>query len=153
MKPADAARELSRIIAASQQLGGPVPSAELQQFLLDLAAAPALRAVKKSKTSKPSQTRGGALRVGSRVKRASEATMSKTIEQLAQKLRNAFQSDEQFEQVLAGLEMQTLPKASVVVLYNRIFTEPRPIAKSMTKTEIFNAIRRERIARARGGIL
>lgn len=153
MKPADAARELSRIVVASQRLGGPAPSPELQRFLADLAKASGLDAVKKTKTSEGRQKAGGASRVGSRAKRANGATMSKTIEQLAQKLRDAFQSDEQFERALADPEMQTLPKASMVVLYNCIFDEPRPIAKSMTKTEVFNAIRRERIARARSGIL
>lgn len=77
--------------------------------------------------------------------------MSKTIDELAQKLRDAFNSDDRFESALNDPRVQGLSKANVVTLYNRVFEEPRRLAKSMTKPEVFNAIRRERISRVRSG--
>lgn len=77
--------------------------------------------------------------------------MSKTIEELASRLRDAFQNQASFETVLRAPETQGLSKANIVTLYNQVFRPEQPLAKSLTKPEILNAMRRERINRVRGG--
>ncbi len=76
--------------------------------------------------------------------------MSKTIEELAARLREAFENQASFETVLTAPETQGLSKANIVTLYNRVFGSEQPLAKSLTKPEILNAMRRERINRVRG---
>ncbi len=77
--------------------------------------------------------------------------MSKTIEELATKLRNAFESDSSFEAAINEPKVQKLSKPNVVTLFNRVFNTTRAFPKSLTKPDLFNAIRRERINRVRGG--
>jgi FtsZ-interacting cell division protein YlmF len=151
MKPSQAAKEITSLAEASARLGGPEMSPELASFLEELAVSPGLKAVRKAKRKDQGSSMRKAPRVGARSKQHAESDMAKTIDELARKLRAAFHSDDQFESVLSDPEAQTLSKAAVVTLYNRIFEEARPIAKSMTKPEVFNAIRRERISRVRSG--
>lgn len=75
--------------------------------------------------------------------------MAKTIEDLAVKLRAAFDSDDQFERLLQEPHTQKLSKANVVSLFKSVFGTERPLGKSLTKPDMFNAIRRERISRMR----
>lgn len=151
IKPADAAKEILALAEASERLGGPSMSDALRDFVSEMATTSAAPAVKRASTIGTRKSANKAPRVGARVKRITEADMSKTIDELAQKLREAFYSDDQFERVLTAPETQGLSKANVVTLYNRVFQEPRPISKSMTKPDVFNAIRRERISRVRSG--
>ncbi|MEZ5972491.1 MAG: hypothetical protein R3C31_11830 [Hyphomonadaceae bacterium] len=76
--------------------------------------------------------------------------MAKSIEELARKLRDAFESEAQFETVLKDPTTQALSKANVVTLYKKVFDVARPLSKSLTKPDVFNAIRRERINWVRG---
>ncbi len=151
MKPADAAKEILALAEASARLGGPAPSEALRTFLDELAVSPGLKAVRKSTRTGKGDSASGATRVGTRAKWSTEAEMSKTIDDLARRLREAFNSDDRFESVLSDPQTQKLSKANIVTLYNRVFEEPRPLSKSMTKPDVFNAIRRERISRVRSG--
>lgn len=78
--------------------------------------------------------------------------MSKTIDELAAKLREAFASDSSFEEAINAPTVQKLSKSNVVTLFNRVFETSREFPKSLTKPDLFNAIRRERVARVRGGM-
>jgi hypothetical protein len=74
---------------------------------------------------------------------------AKTIEQLAAKLRETFMSDASFEAAVSEAAASNLSKENVVQLYNRLFDTNRKFSKALTKPDLFNAIRRDRIARVR----
>ncbi|MBY0563718.1 MAG: hypothetical protein K2P58_05965 [Hyphomonadaceae bacterium] len=76
--------------------------------------------------------------------------MAKTIDELAKALRDAFDNPTVFETVLNAPETQALSKASVATLYSRVFRSEQPPSRSMTKPELFRAMKRERINYARG---
>lgn len=151
MRTTDAARAIVALLEEGRRRGAPAPSEELRAFLAELSASPGLRKpVNRRRTPGTGISIRTASRVGARTERATEADMAKTIDEMAQKLRGAFDSEERFETVLADPKTKKLSKAGVVTLYNSVFESPRPLARSMTKPEIFNAIRRERINRVRG---
>ena len=151
MKPSEAAKEIRELAADLKRLSGLDLSPELLAFLDELEVSPGLKAVRKSKTPAVGSSPKKTPRVGARPKRDTEAEMSKTIDEIAKKLKDAFNSDDGFERALTDPQVQTLSKAHVVTLYNRVFEQPRPLAKSMTKPEVLNAFRRERISRVRSG--
>lgn len=141
MRLEQAARELLELLKEAERLGAKAPSPELRAYL-DAAAK---RPVKEASTRTDSPTLCG------RTKRPRPGVdMSKTIEELATLLRDAFDSDTRFEQVLVRSETQNLSKSNVVTLYKKTFDSPRTLPKSMTKPELFNAFRRERINWVRG---
>jgi hypothetical protein len=151
MKTADAASQIIALLKEGAARGTRPPSAELLAFLTELAVSPGLKKPrKKAETKNKKSSSGAAPRVGSRRKRPTEAEVSKTIEELAQKLRNAFENQASFESVLSAPETQALSKANVVTLYNRVFNPEEPLSTSLTKPEIFGAMKRERINRVRG---
>lgn len=146
MKPGAAAAEIVALLEEAERLGGSKMSPELSEFLRELADSGGL---KKSARRTRGTSTGGA---GGRVPRPprDEATMSKTIDELAAKLQSAFASDTSFEEVMNEPVVQKLSKPNVVVLFNRVFRTHREFPKSLTKPDLFNAIRRERVARVRG---
>lgn len=75
--------------------------------------------------------------------------MAKTIEQIADKLRANFMSDTNFEAAMSEATECGLTRDNVVQLYNKLFDTERKFGKSVTKPDLFNAIRRDRIARVR----
>jgi hypothetical protein len=150
MKTAEAAKEILALLEEGARRGVASPSADLRLFLNELSASGGLKKPRKVRklTTKTGGSKGSTPRVGVRPKRPTGVEMAKTIEELANKLRDAFESAASFETVLNDPQTQALSKANVVTLYNRLFDQqPAP---SMTKPEIFNAMRRERINWIRG---
>lgn len=150
MKPSDAATEIHSLADELLARGGAAMSDDLRVFLAELSSISTLP-VRKSTRSTARQSETKTRRVGTSPKRPSKAEMSKTIDELAKKLRETFNSDDSFEKLLSDPVVQGLSKANVVDLYKRVFDAPRPLAKSLTKPDVFNAIRRERITRVRSG--
>lgn len=150
MTPSKAANEIIALAEELVRRGGPQMSPELREFVEQLGHTPGLKAVRKSKRTDGKDS-ADARRVGSRAKRSTEAEMSKTIDELAQLLRDSFSSDDRFERALNDPRVQGLSKANVVILFKRLFDDSRPPPKSMTKPEVLNAMRRERISRVRSG--
>lgn len=149
MKTSQAAQELITLLEEGVRRGLPAPSEELRLFLSELATCGGLKKPRKRKvTSGTGVSKGAKPRVGTRPKRPTGAEMAKTIEELAQRLRDSFESSSSFEAVLNDPQVQALSKANVVTLYSRLFEQPP--AKSMTKPEILSAMRRERINWVRG---
>lgn len=75
--------------------------------------------------------------------------MSHTISDLAAKLRAAFDEATEFEQVLTDPLTQSLTKPNVALLYKETFKSERSLPNGLTKPELFNVFRRERINRVR----
>ena len=149
MNTSQAAKELIALLQEGQRRGTPAPSEELQRFLSELSESGGLKKPRKKKvTSKTGVSKAASPRVGARPKKPTGAEMAKTIEELAKKLRDSFENPSSFETVLNDPQTQGLSKANVVTLYNHVF-EQQP-SKSMSKPEIFNAMRRERINWIRG---
>lgn len=150
MKTTQAAKEIIALLEEAVSRGASSPSAELRGFLDELALSPGLKKPRKKAETKSRRTSSGSEpRVGTRRKRP-EVDMSKTIEELAARLRDAFENQSSFENVLSAPETQGLSKANIVTLYKRVFGPEQPLSKSLTKPEIINAMRRERINRVRG---
>jgi hypothetical protein len=151
MKTSDAAKEIVALLEEGASRGVRRPSTELQNFLTEMASSPGLKKSRKKSATKTSRTSSGAApRVGTRRKKPPEVDMAGTIEELARKLREAFENQASFETVLSAPETQALSKANVVTLYNRVFEPEEPLSKSLSKPEIFSAMKRERINRVRG---
>lgn len=149
MKTSQAAKEIIALLEEASRRGASAPSEELRLFLNELATSGGLKKPRKRKvTSKTGVSTGAKPRVGARPKRPTGVEMAKTIEDLAKRLRDSFESASSFETVLNDPQTQALSKANVVTLYNRVFDQPP--AKSMTKPEIFSAMKRERINWVRG---
>lgn len=149
MNTSQAAREIIALLEEGRQRGATGPSEELRLFLGELAESGGLKKPRKKKvTSSAGVSKVAKPRVGSRPKRPTGAEMAKTIEELARRLRDSFENPSSFETMLNDPQTQALSKANVVTLYNRVF-EQTP-SRSMTKPEIFNAMRRERINWVRG---
>lgn len=144
MKPEQAAAEIITLLQEGERRGAPAPSAALTQFLRRLSES------KNSATLAPQQSNKLQKRVGSARARLSEAEMSSTIDQIAAKLRAAFPSDAAFEALITEPTVQSLSKPNVVALFNRVFDTSRTFPKAVTKPDLFNAMRRERISRVRG---
>jgi hypothetical protein len=142
MTPKQAAFELHKLLAELEASGGTRPSAELREFLNSLSK----RTERKTQltTANDHSPNGVAKR---RVR--DPAAMAKTIEELARRLRTHFMSDDQFEAAIAEAANSNLSKDNVVQLYNAVFETDRKFGKAMTKPDLFNAIRRDRIARVR----
>lgn len=151
MKTADAAKQIIALLEENEARGGSSVSPDLRAFLEELAASPGLKKPRKKSETKSRKTLvETAPRVGTGRKRPTEVEMSKTIDELAARLRSAFENQASFETVLTGAEAQGLSKANIVTLYNQVFQPEQPLSKSLTKPEILNAMRRERINRVRG---
>jgi hypothetical protein len=149
VKTSQAAKELIALLEEAQRRGATAPSDELRLFLNELAESGGLKKPRKKKvTSKAGVSTVATPRVGARPKRPTGAAMAKTIEDLAKRLRDSFENASSFETVLTAPETQSLSKANVVTLYSRVFNQAP--AKSMSKPEIFSAMRRERINWVRG---
>lgn len=142
MKPSDAAEEIFSLLEEGTALGARAPSPALKEFLVSLAE----RSVSESLTGTPNKPS----KAHTKRRQRPGADMSGTIEMLAKRLRDAFASDSQFEEVLADESTQQLTKPNVVLLYQRTFDSSRVLPKTMTKPELFNQFRRERINRVRG---
>lgn len=150
MKTSKAAQEINALLEWSVARGAPSPSVELRAFLNELALSPGLKKPRKKAETKSGESSGNvAPRVGAR-RKPPEVDMSKTINELAQRLRDAFQNPASFETVLNDPSTQGLSKANVVTLFSRVFEPEQPLSKSLTKPEMFNAMRRERINWVRG---
>ena len=152
MKTREAAHQIIALLQEGATRGAPVASAELMAFLQELAESPGLKKPRnklstKSRTTSPSSEP----RARPRTPRK-EVDMSKTIEELAARLREAFGNQASFENVLNAPETQGLTKANIVTLYTRVFGADQRLSKSLTKPEILNAMRRERINRVRGSL-
>lgn len=149
MKTSQAAREIIALLEEGRRRGASAPSDDLRQFLDELALSGGLKKPRKTKvSSKTGVSKTATPRVGARPKRPTGVEMAKTIEELAKKLRESFENPSSFETVLSDPQTQALSKANVVTLYSRVFEQPP--ARSMTKPEIFSAMRRERINWVRG---
>lgn len=145
MTPAEAAKEITKLLQEAERRGMPAISADLHLFLQELAVCGGLK--------KKSTRRAGSSPSGRRPRgRKDEAEVAKTIDELAAKLKSAFQSDERFEEVISRPEAQSLSKANVVTLYNRVFETNHKFAAKLTKPDLFEAIRKERIKRVRAGM-
>lgn len=143
MTPKQAANEILRLLAELEMLGGSSASPDLMKFLASLQA----RKERKVRLTGASDAAPKTSVAKRRVR--DPAAMSKTIEELAAKLRTHFMSDAQFEVVMSEVANSNLSKDNVVQLYNAVFETDRKFGKSMTKPDLFNAIRRDRIARVR----
>lgn len=143
MKPTDAVAELKRLLKAGERLGAPAPSSELTAFLNALAELNGNKPLTSSAKGSAKRPRVG--------RKRPEADVSKTIEELAQQLRNAFRNADEFEEVLARADTQGLTKPNVVQLFARTFQTQRKLPAGMKKSDLFNAFRRERINRVRTG--
>jgi len=143
MKPEEAVREISALLAELERLGGEKPSLALRSFLRSLANRNDHK-VQLGISESPSKR----LRVAKSAKK-DPALMSKTIEELAAKLRQNFMSDAAFEATVSEAAASGLSKDNVVSLYNQLFDTRRTFPRSATKPDLFNAIRRDRIARVR----
>jgi hypothetical protein len=136
----DAIKEIKELLADGQRHGARAPSGELLAFLesasKQIVKAPFTDAQKTTarRRTEP-RTRGR------------ERDVSKTIEELAVKLRSAFNQANEFDKLLALPETQRLTKSNVVQLFKRTF-EATPRG-DMTKPELFDAFRRERIRHVR----
>lgn len=73
--------------------------------------------------------------------------VSQGVKDLIAKLRSAFGDDSTFEQTVD--DASKLPKAAIVEVYNGLFETSKKFPKSVTKPDLLNALRRERIARVR----
>lgn len=150
MKTSEAARQIIALLEEGVTRGVPAASAELMTFLEELAQSPGLKKSRKKLSTKSRTTSlGSEARVKPR-KPPKEVDMSKTIEEIAARLREAFGNQASFETVLNAPETQGLTKANIVTLYNRVFGSEQRLSKSLSKPEILNAMRRERINRVRG---
>lgn len=145
MKPAQAAKEIEKLLREAERLGATPISAQLSSFLQELAACDGLKKKSTRRAGSSSPPRPPRAR-------KDEAEVAKTIDELAAKLRGAFQSDERFEEVISRPEAQGLSKANVVVLYNRVFETKHKFPAKLTKPDLFEAIRKERIKRVRAGM-
>lgn len=150
MTPRQAAKEIVALLKEAEDVTA--PSAELRAFLDDLAKSPGLKKprVNRRTTAGGGTSVGTTPRVGERTKRPTEVEMAQTIEELAKKLNDAFNSDERFEAVMTEVEAQPLTKSNVVTLYQRVFKSARAPSTSLTKPELFNALRKARIKQVRG---
>lgn len=143
MKPEEAVREIVALLAELERLGGAVPSPALRKFLRSLEARNKNNLELRSEGSpsrRPRVAAGG---------KKDSALMAKTIDELASKLRENFMSDTAFEATVNEAAASGLSKDNVVALYNRLFETKRTFPRSATKPDLFNAIRRDRIARVR----
>jgi len=145
MTPKEAISELQQLLGELKRLGGPNPSPELEAFLRELGR----RNVRREALGNDVGPSGGTRVARKRRVRDLEA-MARTIEELARKLRAAFKSDAQFEAVISEASKSDLTKDNVIKLYNTLFETNRKFGGS-TKPEVYNAIRRDRIARVRAG--
>ena len=150
MTPKQAAKEISALLDEAEARGVHA-SSDVRAFLRELEASAGLKKPRKETATPSGQISPGdsGSRVASRPKRP-VVDMSKTIEELAARLRDAFENSSSFETVLSAPETKGLSKANIVTLYNRVFQPEQPLPKSLTKPEILNAMRRERINRVRG---
>lgn len=144
MTPERAAAEILELLEEAKRLGGSSISTELENFLKELSACGGLKkkSTRRPGTSTPRPTS----------RRKDPLQVAKTIEELAKKLRDAFQSDQRFEEVIRRPEAQGLSKANVVTLYNRVFETQHKFSAKLTKPDLFEAIRKERIKRVRAGM-
>ncbi len=143
MTPKQAAAELQQLLGELKRLGGSSPSPELTAFLSSFGK----RNVRKEPLSVdagPSES----TRVARRPRVRDPEAMARTVEDLARKLRAAFRSDAQFEAVISEASKSDLTKDNVIKLYNVLFETNRRFGGS-TKPQVYNAIRRDRIARVR----
>lgn len=144
MTPKQAVAELQSLLADLETRGGKMPSPELRAFLETLSKRNA-RNARLSSANESSGSKG----VARKRRRPDPQTMAKTVEQLVAKLNAAFMSDASFEKVVQEAASSDLTKENVVKLYNELFATERKFPKSATKPDLFNAIRRDRIARVR----
>ena len=151
MKIADISAELKRLLAEAKRAG---VSSELEGVVdkwLDVNSRSSLT-LKQAETlltgsSAPSKTQRGA-RKPPKPKR-DPAAVSKTIEQIVATLSATFNNDMTFEASVKEAEDSSLTKDNVVAIYNQLFRTDKKFSKSVRKPDLFNAIRRERIARVR----
>jgi hypothetical protein len=142
MTPKQAATELKMLLDELRRRGGSAPSPELNSFLESLGRRN-VRKTRLSEATEPSREKVAKRRV-----RDPDA-MAKTIKELAAKLRASFMSDLQFEAAVTEAAECKLTRDNVVQLYNELFETDRKFSKSASKPDVFNAIRRDRIARVR----
>jgi hypothetical protein len=136
--------ELRGLLAELEKSKGLVPSLALEIFLKDLenGSLTVMAAKKQLKTTSPAST--------SKSKQKKDpATVAKTISELSSRLRATFGSDDSFEQTVRAVESSGLTKENVIELYNSVFGANKAFPKSVTKQALFNAIRKDRIAKVR----
>jgi hypothetical protein len=142
MTPKQASAEIEALLAELEARGGTRASNELREFLASLSKK------NERKTRLTTANDASPNRVARRPARDPVA-MAKTIEELAGKLRTHFMSDANFEAAMAEVANSNLTKDNVVKLYNAVFETDRKFGKALSKPDLLNAIRRDRIARVR----
>lgn len=136
--------ELRTLVSKAQEYDGSFPSASLETFLKGLENG----SLRVSKQAPQAKTKRSASKPNSKPKRDAE-TVAKTISELSLKLKEAFGSDDRFEQTVQAVESSGLSKENVIALYNSVFGAEKSFPKSVTKEALFNAIRKDRIAKVR----
>ncbi|MEL7540436.1 MAG: hypothetical protein AAGJ51_05995 [Pseudomonadota bacterium] len=135
MKTEEAFQEISRLLIQLERLGGSKPSEPLADFI-------AARIHSKLKNSADSHERP-------KRRNAREQKMAETVMQMTARLRASFDSDSEFETVVKKLARREVTKEGVVRIYNELFDKDRSFPKSMTKSALVDAIRKDRIAHIR----
>jgi len=136
--------ELRELASKAQALDGTTPSESLATFLKGLENG----SLTVSKQTRDLKVKAKASPSKSRPKKDAE-TVAKTICELSSKLKATFSSDQSFEQTVQVVESSGLSKENVIELYNSIFETNKTFPKSVTKLALFDAIRKDRIAKVR----
>lgn len=137
--------ELLELLRDGRRRGVREPSPELAALLVSLAKP----SVNVSVGSGERSSSAARARVARPRKKRAKIDMSHTISDLAAKLRAAFDEATEFEQVLTDPLTQSLTKPNVALLYKETFKSERSLPNGLTKPELFNVFRRERINRVR----
>jgi Glu-tRNA(Gln) amidotransferase subunit E-like FAD-binding protein len=137
-------QELRTLVSKANEFDGSSPSAALETFLKDLENGSLIF----SKDTAEAKPKRRASTSKAKPKKDAE-TVARTISELSSKLRAAFTSDDSFEQTVQALETSGLSKENVIELYNSVFGANKTFPKSVTKQALFNAIRKDRIAKVR----
>lgn len=136
--------ELRGLLDELKQSNGLVPSLALETFLKDLENG----SLTVSAANRRLGTKSRASTLKSKPKK-DPAAVAKTISELSSRLMATFGSDDSFEQTVQAVESSGLTKENVIELYNTVFGANKAFPKSVTKQALFNAIRKDRIAKVR----
>lgn len=141
------ADEILALAKRANEAGLPPLSDDAVDLLCRLSDGRArIAAIKKSETESPRSRAGSraTARPGARKERKAV-----NIDELAGRLRTAFNSDADFRALMNTPDVQGLKKDNVVALFSRVFEDARPLSKKLALPDMFSAFERERIKSVR----
>jgi hypothetical protein len=135
MTNAEAAAEILRLLESLEKLGGPRPSAALTAHLNK-----ALSQTGRSSSNRPPEAASNG---------RTQTMAGQTVSDMAKRLRDAFNSDTEFNAVLDGQVAPKLKKDEVIELHEIVFARKKRFPRSISKKTLIEEFRSDRIAAVR----